>query len=97
MSYKMNPNPPLTNGNLRDKIENFKEKSSDFIDKVVHPITGNYRMDKIPYVGIGGFKKAGEKKTKKLKESSARIKSSTERLKDATARYKAAKAKVNKK
>jgi hypothetical protein len=86
----MKPDPPLTNGNLRDKIENFKEKSSDFIDMVVHPITGNYRMDKIPYVGVGGFKKAGEKMTKKLKESSARLKS-------ATARYKAAKSKVNKK
>tara|TARA_R100000315_G_C5151364_1_gene86749 strand:+ start:312 stop:605 length:294 start_codon:yes stop_codon:yes gene_type:complete len=97
MSYKMKPDPPLTNGNLRDKIENFKEKSSDFIDMVVHPITGNYRMDKIPYVGVGGFKKAGEKMTKKLKQSSARIKSSTERLKSAKARYKAAKTKVNKK
>ena len=90
MSYKMNPDPPLTNGNLRDKIENFK-------DIVIHPITGNYRMDKIPYVGIGGFKKAGDRMTKKLKESSARIKSSTERLKSAKAKYKAAKAKVNKK
>ena len=97
MSYKMKPDPPLTNGNLKDKIENFKEKSSDFINMVVHPITGNYRMDKIPYVGIGGFKKAGDIMTKKLKESSARIKSSTERLKSAKARYKAAKSKVNKK
>ena len=97
MAFEMKPDPPLTKGNLREKIENFKEKSSDFIDKVVHPITGNYRMDKIPWVGIGGFKKAGERMTEKLKESSANIRSSTERLKDAKTRLKDAKAKLNKK
>ena len=99
MAFEMKPDPPLTKGNLREKIENFKEKSSDFINKVVHPITGNYRTDNpfAPSFGIGGFKRAGEEATKKLKASSARIRTATERLKNAKARYKAAKAKVNKK
>ena len=83
MSYKRKPNPPLANGNFRDKIENFKKAYSNF-------------KDNIPFMGGDGLDDK-IKNNQLQKDLAQKISKGAERIRTATAKYKAAKAKVNKK
>jgi hypothetical protein len=86
MAFEMKPDPPLTNGNLKSKIERVKTATRKYVDEV--------NKQNIPILNIGLTDKPGKGNLSMNvlsynpaeKEAIAKIKSLTERI--STARKK---------
>lgn len=90
MSYKMKPDPPLTNGDFKSKIERVKTATKKYVDEV--------KKQNIPILDIGLTDKPGQGNiSMNVLSYNPAEKEAIKKIQNVTQRINTAKAKLNKK
>lgn len=90
MSYKMKPDPPLTNGDFKSKIERVKTATKKYVDEV--------KKQNIPILNIGLTDKPGQGNiSMNVLSYNPAEKEAVKKIQNVTQRINKAKAKLNKK
>ena len=91
MSYKMKPDPPLTNGNFKSKIERVKTATKKYVDEVKKQ---KIDLFKVSLFGEGSGKGLDLSKTISYNPAE---KEAVKKIQNVTQRINKAKSKLNKK